>query len=164
MLEDVFVPSTATGSPSKPWSKRNGSSVPCHPIVALASACQRPLHYADGALRTDVIEETHCERLGAERPASRPGLLVEPLSPREVQVLRAICDGDSNKDISRKLEIGVPTVKYHVLQIFGKLGAQRRTQAVGIAIHLGLVQPDWLPATKRIDRSFLGNDRFRDDA
>lgn len=78
-----------------------------------------------------------------------PVLLAEPLSPRELQVLCAICDGHSNKDIARQLRIGIATVKYHVLQIFGKLGVQRRTQAVGIAIHLGLVKPDWLPKNSR---------------
>ncbi len=70
--------------------------------------------------------------------------LIEPLTPREVEILEAICEGDSNQDIARKHKIKMPTVKYHVFQIFGKLGVQRRTQAVAVSIYLGLVVPKWL--------------------
>ena len=38
----------------------------------------------------------------------------------------------------------MPTVKYHLLNIFGKLGVRRRTQAVAVAVHLRLVRPGWL--------------------
>ncbi|MCX7070896.1 MAG: response regulator transcription factor [Gammaproteobacteria bacterium] len=70
--------------------------------------------------------------------------LIEPLTPRELEVLDLVCDGDSNLDISARLGISLSTVKYHVLQIYGKLGVARRTQAVAIGVHLKLVQPAWL--------------------
>lgn len=72
-------------------------------------------------------------------------LLVEPLTARELEVLTLICEGQSNHGVSKRLGIEIPTVKYHVYQIFGKLGVARRTQAVAIAVFLGMVKPVWLP-------------------
>jgi hypothetical protein len=57
-----------------------------------------------------------------------------------------MCDGDSNEDIARRFQLSIATVKWNVYHVFGKLGVQRRTQAVAIAIHLRLVQPAWLNA------------------
>lgn len=74
--------------------------------------------------------------------------LIEPLTRRETEVLELICDGRSNEQIAQRLDIGLATVKYHVNQIFGKLGAVRRTQAVAIAVHLHLVAPPWLPPAR----------------
>lgn len=59
--------------------------------------------------------------------------LVEPLSERELEVLRLLAVGASNRDIAEALVIAVPTVKKHVSNIFGKLGAGNRTQAVALA-------------------------------
>lgn len=73
-------------------------------------------------------------------------LLVEPLTARELEVLALICDGQSNQGVAKRLSIGVPTVKYHLNQIFGKLGVARRTQAVAVAVFLGIVRPVWLPS------------------
>ncbi len=70
-----------------------------------------------------------------------PGL-VEPLTPREMEVLRLIAIGDSNQAIADKLVITVRTVKKHVTNILGKLGASNRTQAAARARELGLVSQD----------------------
>lgn len=70
--------------------------------------------------------------------------LIEPLTRRELQILGLVCDGYSNQEISDRTDISVPTVKYHLLNIFGKLGVRRRTQAVAVAVHLRLVRPGWL--------------------
>jgi DNA-binding NarL/FixJ family response regulator len=63
----------------------------------------------------------------------QPMTLVEPLSERELEVLRLVAAGASNHDIAETLVIAVPTVKKHVSNIFGKLGARSRTQAVAVA-------------------------------
>ncbi|HWZ82892.1 MAG TPA: response regulator transcription factor [Terriglobales bacterium] len=64
----------------------------------------------------------------------------EPLSCREVEVLRHVADGNRNRDIANKLFITEETVKAHMKHIFGKLGAIDRTQALVIALRRGLVQ------------------------
>jgi len=70
--------------------------------------------------------------------------LIEKLTPRELEILGLVCDGHSNDEISTLLDIRLPTVKYHVNNVFGKLCVCRRTQAVAVAIHLQLVKPSWL--------------------
>lgn len=78
-------------------------------------------------------------------PGSQEDLLIEPLTARELEVLTLICDGQSNHGVAKRLGIGLATVKYHVNQIFGKFGVARRTQAVAVAVFLGIVRPVWLP-------------------
>jgi LuxR family maltose regulon positive regulatory protein len=60
-------------------------------------------------------------------------LLVDPLSPRELEVLRLIASGASNRDVARELVVSLGTVKKHLNNIFAKLGAHSRTQAVARA-------------------------------
>ncbi|MGB7342710.1 MAG: response regulator transcription factor [Pirellulaceae bacterium] len=62
-----------------------------------------------------------------------------PLTPREVQVIRHIGLGLSNKEISKSLTISVETVKEHVQNILRKAGATDRTDAAVQAVRLGLV-------------------------
>ena len=61
------------------------------------------------------------------------------LTSREIEVLKLVMIGESNKAIARHLRIEVGTVKSHVSAIMNKLGATSRTHAVGIAAHRGLV-------------------------
>jgi two-component system, NarL family, response regulator LiaR len=63
----------------------------------------------------------------------------EPLTPREVEVLRLIALGRANKQIARELGVGEETVKTHVRKILSKLQAASRTQAALHAIRTGLV-------------------------
>ncbi len=71
-------------------------------------------------------------------PAGAAGL-IEPLTPREMEVLRLIATGDSNPVIADKLFITVRTVKKHVTNILGKLSVSNRTQATARARELGLL-------------------------
>ncbi len=61
-----------------------------------------------------------------------------PLTKREVQILRLLCRGNSNKEIAAKLEISGETVKEHVQHILRKLKVADRTQAAIWATRLGL--------------------------
>ena len=76
------------------------------------------------------------------KPASRavhePSLLVEPLTQRELEVLRELADGASNQDIANRLFISLATVKKHVSNVFGKLGARNRVDALARARERGL--------------------------
>ncbi len=83
------------------------------------------------------------ERTGqAERqPASAAAeqLLVEPLSPREVEILQLVADGLSNREIGERLFLALDTVKGHNRRIFEKLQVQRRTEAIAKARALSLL-------------------------
>ena len=63
----------------------------------------------------------------------------ETLTSREIEVLRQIAEGNRNRDIGEKLFITEETVKVHIKNIMGKLGASDRTQAVAIAIRRGII-------------------------
>jgi LuxR family maltose regulon positive regulatory protein len=65
--------------------------------------------------------------------------LIEPLTKRELEVLRWLCAGYSNREMAEKLVVTVNAVKKHTSHIFGKLGVSSRTQAVARARQLGLV-------------------------
>ncbi len=62
---------------------------------------------------------------------------VERLSARELDVLALVAEGMSNTQIARKLFISVSTVKHHIHNVLGKLGAQNRTEAVHLARSMG---------------------------
>jgi len=69
-------------------------------------------------------------------PVSRASVarpLTEALSEREGNVLRLLCEGLSNREIADRLALSENTVKFHMKNVFGKLGVSRRVQAVGVA-------------------------------
>jgi two-component system nitrate/nitrite response regulator NarL len=73
----------------------------------------------------------------AERVADAE--LVEPLTARELEVLRLLSAGMTNKEIAARLGITEHTIKFHVNAILGKLEAETRTEAVVHAARLGIV-------------------------
>ena len=76
----------------------------------------------------------------AALPPARPGQpLIELLSERELEVLRLIAQGLSNRQICERLFLALDTIKGHNQKIFAKLQVQRRTEAVARARELGLV-------------------------
>lgn len=64
----------------------------------------------------------------------------EPLTARELEVLRQVAGGNRNRDIALRLFIAEETVKVHVKHIMEKLGARDRTEAVSIALRRGIIQ------------------------
>lgn len=63
----------------------------------------------------------------------------EVLSPRELQVVRGVADGMTNKAIALKLGISDHTVKFHLASAMSKLGAASRAEAVALSIQRGLI-------------------------
>jgi LuxR family maltose regulon positive regulatory protein len=76
-----------------------------------------------------------------DAPGALPGSdrLVEPLSEREIEVLRLLASGRSNRDIAGELFVTLDTVKKHVTHILGKLEVVNRTEAAVRARSIGLV-------------------------
>jgi len=70
----------------------------------------------------------------------------EELTSREIDILRLIADGNSNKQIADRLSIGEATVKSHMTNILSKLNANDRTHAVAIALRRGIIE---LPAPQK---------------
>lgn len=90
----------------------------------------RKVHSGDVYLPRDVAAEL-------ARHVSRPGL-----TERELEVLRLIIGGRSNKEIASELAISEITVKRHCGHLFQKLGVNDRTQAATEAIQRGIIQLD----------------------
>jgi LuxR family maltose regulon positive regulatory protein len=74
-----------------------------------------------------------------EGESATPAPLVEPLGERELEILRLIAAGLSNREIAQELVVAVSTVKWHINNAYGKLGVHSRTQAVARARDLDLV-------------------------
>jgi DNA-binding NarL/FixJ family response regulator len=68
-----------------------------------------------------------------------PGATAEPLTEREVEVLRRIAEGLNNREIGEQLGISESTVKTHVNHLLAKLGVSDRTKALVLAVRRGLV-------------------------
>lgn len=91
------------------------------------------------------------QQLGVHQPSSAnqqlPGAaaiegnlrLLEPLSQRELEVLSLIDQGLANKEIAQKLSLAPATVKAHIRNIYGKIGAKSRTEALAKARQLALI-------------------------
>ena len=95
---------------------------------------------------TSVLEPSVAARMMAElnRLTAKEGkrvsqTLADPLSERELGVLKLLADGCSNKDIGSRLNITEGTVKNHMTNVLGKLGVLDRTQAALRAREMGLI-------------------------
>ena len=90
----------------------------------------------------DTIRQVHAGRK-AVAPEIAAGLAEhmgeDPLSEREVEVLRHVAAGNRNRDIADRLFIAEETVKVHLKHIMNKLGANDRTQSVTIAARRGII-------------------------
>jgi len=119
------------------------------PLQALLSEVSslRATHLPDDLIRRDleVLEDSVRRVLRHARTAPAPPEDLEPrskrdaLSIRELNVLRQVAAGLSNKQIARTLGISEKTVRNHLTRVFSKLGATNRTEAVISAIRTGLV-------------------------
>jgi LuxR family maltose regulon positive regulatory protein len=83
--------------------------------------------------------EPEAERSFSSEKQPAQSALVDPLTSRELEVLRLIAQGFSNQEIGKRLFLALDTVKGHNRRIFEKLQVQRRTEAVARARELGLI-------------------------
>ncbi|WP_343225210.1 LuxR C-terminal-related transcriptional regulator [Paenibacillus sp. EZ-K15] len=130
------------GAVDKPKQKLLREAVNKPKQKLLRDAVDKPMHdYLERLLHAfDVegLERRVTSRFvpGVVQPADS---LIEPLSRRELEVLRLIAEGLSNRQISERLFVTLSTVKGHNRMIFDKLEATRRTEAVARARELGLL-------------------------
>jgi DNA-binding NarL/FixJ family response regulator len=111
--------------------------VPSEQLAEAIRAAARGAAFIHPSVTRKVVAEltrlTERERIRREQP------LVEPLSPREMEVLALLAQGLSNQEIADRLYIAPGTVKNHVSNILSKLNARDRTQAVLQAQEIGLL-------------------------
>lgn len=98
-----------------------------------------------GLLRKELLETIRAVHVGQKRLSSDVAsqiaehLTDDALTPREVGILRLVAGGNANKEIAAKLSLTEETVKSHVRNILGKLGANDRTHAVAIGLKRGII-------------------------
>src|SRR5262249_50248419 len=98
-----------------------------------------------GLLRQELLETIRAVHAGGRRIGSEVAaeladhVSADALSAREVDVLRLIAQGNSNKRVADQLSISEDTVKGHVKSILSKLGANDRTHAVTIGLKRGII-------------------------
>ncbi len=105
--------------------------MPMADLLALATANARMPDYVGKLLAAFEVDKRKSHDESAQP-------LIEPLSHRELEVLRLIAEGLSNHEIGERLFLALDTVKGHNRKIFGKLQVQRRTEAAARARELGL--------------------------
>ena len=94
----------------------------------------------ESALSPDLATSL-LRRLAAGSARMPISAATERLTPREVEVLRLLARGKTNREIAGELVVSAGTVKVHVEHIIGKLGVSDRTQAAVRGVELGLVRP-----------------------
>ena len=78
-------------------------------------------------------------RLLLDEESNTPAIPAEPLTSRELDVLRLVVQGTRNSEIGQRLSISVKTVETHLTSIYGKLGVQSRAEAIALAQKQGLL-------------------------
>jgi DNA-binding NarL/FixJ family response regulator len=99
-----------------------------------------------GLLRKELLETIRAVYTGHKRVSSEVAAEIaehatdEALTPREADVLRLVAQGNANKAIAAQLSLTEETVKSHIRNILGKLGANDRTHAVAIGLKRGIIE------------------------
>jgi len=94
--------------------------------------------HAGGVLLQPIVTSKLLHSISSHE--EQAGTSLEPLTARELEVLRLMSQGLQNKEIAAALVISERTVKFHVSSILSKLGAGNRTEAVTIAVRQGLIE------------------------
>ncbi len=95
---------------------------------------------AADAFTTELVRLSDTSSPGLrERDLPERGAPNEPLNAREVEIVRLVASGLSNRGIADRLGMTEGTVKWHMQRIFDKVGARRRTQVVNNARHIGII-------------------------
>ena len=105
------------------------------------------VHRGESSLDPKIARKVLREMRAEPRPEpdTAPDATVEPLTEREVEVLKLVAQGLSNEEIAQRLVVSERTVRTHVSNILGKLHLANRTQATLYALREGLASLDPSP-------------------
>lgn len=96
---------------------------------------------AQGATVLDPVVSQALIAAAAPPGSTRPPVALEALTARELEVLRLIAQGMSNRAIASELFLGEATIKTHVARVLQKLGLETRAEAIVAAYESGLIKP-----------------------
>jgi LuxR family maltose regulon positive regulatory protein len=142
---DALARALALGSPQGYVRVFADEGAPMAALLARLAAAQRDQRAAAGGIHASYLAALlrACGEADAvpprRRAAAAPPGMAEPLTGRELEVLRLLAAGSSNQRIARELFVALDTVKKHVTHVLGKLGAANRTEAAARARQLGLI-------------------------
>jgi two-component system, NarL family, response regulator LiaR len=103
----------------------------------------RQVHRGEPSLEPSIARKVLLE---LSHPPTQKSLTVDPLTGRELEILRLVAQGCSNKEIALKLSLSELTVRTHVSNILGKLHLASRTQAALYALQKGITSLQDIPA------------------
>lgn len=101
----------------------------------------RKLHAGEQLVSAREVSEAVRLAVTERRRGESERLMLESLTAREREVLQALAEGLTDKEISERLFLGAGTVRTHVNNILGKLGVRSRLQAVVFAVRHGAIDP-----------------------
>lgn len=102
--------------------------------VAVIAAAVRKLHAGEQLVSAREVSEAVRLAVTERRKRESERLMLESLTPREREVLAALAEGLTDKEIAERLYLGAGTMRTHVNAILGKLGVRSRLQAVVFAV------------------------------
>ena len=102
----------------------------------------------DTAGLTEAVRQVHAgSAVFQDAPAAEPDRmggrsLAQPLTMRELDVLRLVAEGASNREAAESLGVSAKTIEAHLSSVYGKLGVRSRTEAVVTAVRDGIISVD----------------------
>ncbi|MGF1470525.1 MAG: response regulator transcription factor [Rubrobacteraceae bacterium] len=105
-------------------------------------AAVRKLHSGEQIVSAREVSEAVRLAVAARREKSEGKLVLDSLTPREMDVLQALAEGLTDKEIAERLFVGVGTVRTHVNNVLSKLGVRSKLQALVFAVRHGAVEID----------------------
>jgi DNA-binding CsgD family transcriptional regulator len=143
----VPIPTPTTGMPpTSPYVDSQDhvwllvdKSSPMAAVFERITAAERPALLENNPHPAASSHSAWLDRPNGEPAHPALANLVEPLSRREIDVLRLMAGGQSNQEIAQMLVVALNTVKMHIKHIYRKLGVKNRVQAVAQAHDLGLL-------------------------
>ena len=126
------------------WRWLSGSPMLCPQCghvhsLGTTGDCEQTQH-TEKCAKNQTIAQNGAGKATNRKPLSEiDGILYEPLSLREIEVLCRVIQGESNRQIAEQLMISDRTVESHLTSIYGKLHVQNRTHATARALQSGLI-------------------------